>query len=58
MMVAGEEQYRVEGRGNGYVSADSYEIKLDNILYLPNVHKNLISVGKIVDKDHVILFAE
>lgn len=58
VMAAGGEQYRVERHENAHVLANSYEIKLDNILYTQFMHKNLISVRKLVDKGHAILFAQ
>lgn len=33
-------------------------ITLQNILYVPELRTNLLSVAKIVDKNHYVLFTE
>lgn len=47
--TAGGESLRVEAKGKTIVSTKSGGIKFDNILYVPGITKNLLSVGAITD---------
>jgi len=57
MISAGGESHTVKGKGKIYVEFPNGKIKcFDDVLYVPGVHRNLLSVGCIVDKHHSIEF--
>lgn len=47
--TAGGEKLNVAGKGVAEISTCLGEIKFDNVLYVPGVTKNLLSVGTITD---------
>lgn len=47
--TAGGEKLHVAGKGKVAISTDFGEIKIGNILYVPGVTKNLLSIGTITD---------
>lgn len=47
--TAGGQSLNVEGKGTVEVPTSSGSIKFDNVLYVPGVTKNLLSVGSITD---------
>lgn len=55
--VVGGESYKVKGIDNASVTNSSREIKLDNVLYVPSVRKSLMTVGKLVDVGHIVVFS-
>jgi hypothetical protein len=45
----------VHGEGT-VVAAHNEEIKMNNVLYIPGVKKNLLSVGAIANMGYVVMF--
>jgi len=57
MISAGGEFHTVKGKGIFFVDFPNGKIKCFNdVLYVPGVHKNLLSVGYIIDRNHSIEF--
>ncbi|KAL3677964.1 hypothetical protein R1sor_020920 [Riccia sorocarpa] len=51
---AGGEKHAVEGSGDVIFNING--IKFDNVLYIPSLKRNLLSVGRIADKDNLVIF--
>lgn len=54
--TADGERHAVGGSGDVNVKSDCGEIKMTNVMYVPSLKRNLISVGSLTDKGHVIVF--
>jgi hypothetical protein len=50
------QSHKVHGKGT-VVTAHSEEIKMKNVLYVPGVKKNLLSVGAIANMGYVVIFS-
>jgi hypothetical protein len=54
--TADGECHAVGGTGDVNVKSDCGEIKMTNVMYVPSLKRNLVSVGLLADKGHVIMF--
>ena len=55
--IANGDQLECSGIGNIYISSSSVKVnKISDIVHVPNLHSNLISVKKATEKDFVIVF--
>ena len=50
--------HQVSRVGFTTIASTSGEIKLPNVLFVPTLHRNLISVGLLVDQGHAIMFTK
>ena len=50
------ERHAAGGSGDVNVKSDCGEIKMTNVMYVPSLKRNLVSVGSLADKEHVIVF--
>jgi transposase InsO family protein len=58
MTAAGGETHRVAGYGDILVKFHDGEIKnIKNVLYVPGIHRNLLSVGRIADQGYRVEFS-
>lgn len=46
----------IRGKGKIVFSHNGTIKHVQDVLYVPNVHKNLLSIGKIIDKGCLIVF--
>jgi hypothetical protein len=51
------ESHSVHGVGTATINTSYGEIKLIDVKYVPTMKKNLISVGRVTDSGHLILFS-
>jgi hypothetical protein len=54
--TADGECHAVGGTGDVNVKSDCGEIKMTNVMYVPSLKRNLVSMGSLADKGHVIMF--
>jgi hypothetical protein len=55
--TAGRTNLPIVGKANVRLTIQSGEIKeLSNVLYMPGVKKNLLSIGQLADQGHIVLF--
>lgn len=54
--IADGERHVVGGSGEANVQLDCGEIKMTNVMYVPSLKRNLVSVGSLADEGHVIVF--
>jgi hypothetical protein len=56
--TGGGESHSMKGTSTSTMRTNSGEIKLTNVKYVPNMKKNLISVGSITDTGHNVVFSD
>ena len=54
--TSGGESHPAKGTSSYTLRNTTGEIKLANVYYVPSMKKNLISIGSIVESDHIIVF--
>ncbi|KAG0575114.1 hypothetical protein KC19_VG319600 [Ceratodon purpureus] len=52
--TADGERHLVGGSGDVNVQTDCGETKMTNVMYVPSLKRNLVSVGSLADKGHVV----
>jgi hypothetical protein len=58
-MIAAGQSHTVQGKGKVFVQLPDGEIKcIDNVLYVPGVHRNLLSVGCIANQGYTLEFVK
>jgi len=55
--TGGGESHLVKGSNSATIQTENGAIKLKNVKYVPNMKKNLISIGAIVDHGHRVVFS-
>jgi hypothetical protein len=58
VLAASNEPYAVYARGPGTLLTKKGTIKLSNVLYVPSITKNLLSVGALTDEGKVEVFTK
>ena len=56
--AVGNEPHVVHARGPATLLTKEGEIKLSNILYIPSITKNLLSIGALTDESKVVVFTK
>lgn len=56
--TADGEHHAVGGSGNVNVKSNCGEIKMTNVMHVPSLKRNLISVSSLADKGHVIVLTD
>jgi hypothetical protein len=56
--AAGNEPHAVQARGSATFSTKKGEIKLSNVLYVPSISKNFVSVGALTNEGKVVVFSK
>lgn len=56
IVTANNQKMNVYGSGNTSINVNNEDIDIKNVLYVPNLSVNLLSVSKIVDNGNSVLF--
>lgn len=58
LKLASDQSAQIKGSGTVQVSCNNSEINLNDTLYVPELSTNLLSVARITERDHTVLFTK